>query len=150
MLTQLNSPWWPRLAALAFWGAAAASAAFWGLRMTSAQAGAGASTVAMSAAAQADPGAVARLLGAVSASPSMAPMAPAQASRFVLTGVVSSASQRGAALIAVDGKPPKPYRVGARIEDGLVLQAVAPRKALLGPALDGPAAFTLELPAPKS
>jgi general secretion pathway protein C len=150
MLTHLNSPWWPRLAALAFWGAAAASATFWGLRMTAAQAGAGASTVAMASAAQADPGAVARFLGAVSAAPGMAAIAPAQASRFVLTGVVASASRRGAALIAVDGKPPKPYRVGARIEEGLVLQGVAPRKALLGPAVDGPASFTLELPVPKS
>ena len=57
-------------------------------------------------------------------------------------------SSAGAALIAVDGKPARPYRVGTKIEEGVVLQAVAPRKAMLGPAADAPAAFTLEMPPP--
>jgi hypothetical protein len=59
---------------------------------------------------------------------------PAQSSRFVVDRCGGSArSKGGAALIAVDGKPPKPYRVGARIEDGLVLQGVAPSKRHAGP-----------------
>lgn len=148
MLTPAHSPWWPRTAAFVLWAVAVASAAFWGLRMTAARGGQQAPTVAMAPDAQADPAAVARFLGATGAAPTAA-AAPALASRFVLTGVVAAASQRGAALIAVDGKPPKPYRVGSLVEEGLVLQSVAPRQAVLGPARDGPPAFTLELPALK-
>jgi len=135
----------PRAAAFGLWLLAAASAAYWGLRLTSAPAAAPVA-VAAPVAAPADPVAVGRLLGAgaMAAAPSGV-AAPPASSRFALVGVVAGASQRGAALIAVDGKPAKPFRVGARVDEGLVLQSVAPRRATLGPA-DGPAAFTLELP----
>lgn len=56
------------------------------------------------------------------------------ASRFALTGVVASSSQHGAALIAVDGKPAKPYVVGSRVGEEWVLQSVQPRRAVLVPA----------------
>lgn len=147
MMSNPKSQWWPRSAAFVLWALAAASAAFWGLRMTDSRAGLQAPAVANAPAGQADAAAVGRLLGAAVATPSAA--APNVASRFVLTGVVAAASHRGAALIAVDGKPPKPFRVGARIDDNLVLQSVAPRQALLGAATDGPALITLELPALK-
>lgn len=52
----------------------------------------------------------------------------------------------GAALIALDGQPPKPYRVGAQVDAGLVLQSLGPRQARLGATLHGPAALTLEIP----
>jgi general secretion pathway protein C len=95
-----------------------------------------------------DPAAIARLMGA---SPAQAAAAPAVniASRFALAGVVARPSGTGVALISVDGKPAKPYRVGAPVEEGLVLQAVEPRRALLGPSAQGPASVTLELPVPK-
>jgi general secretion pathway protein C len=35
------------------------------------------------------------------------------------------------------------------VEDNLLLQSVAPRRAVLAVSLDGPAVFTLELPALK-
>jgi general secretion pathway protein C len=93
---------------------------------------------------------VARLLGATPAAAGAGPVAaPAQSTRFALVGVVSARSKGGAALIATDGKPAKPYRVGAVVEEGLVLQSVAPRRATLGPTSGGPAAFTLEMPLPK-
>ncbi len=64
-----------------------------------------------------DAQALARLLGAGPVAPAAA---PAAASRFALEGVLAgTASGHGAALIAVDGKPPKPYRVGAEVEPGL-------------------------------
>jgi general secretion pathway protein C len=50
------------------------------------------------------------------------------------------------ALIAVDGKPARPFRVGATIDEGLVLQAVEGRRARLGPGVDAPSTLTLELP----
>ena len=93
-----------------------------------------------------DPVAVARLLGANRVAPG--PVAPAAslASRFALLGVVSARTHDGAALIAVDGKPPRPYRVGAAIDEALVLQSVQPRQAVLANSIAGPPVLTLELP----
>jgi general secretion pathway protein C len=62
-----------------------------------------------------------------------------------MLGVVADQHSAGAALIAVDGKPAKPYRVGDVVEDGLVLQSVKGRNAALGP-VSGAAVLTLELP----
>ncbi|MGE0496802.1 MAG: type II secretion system protein N [Ramlibacter sp.] len=147
MLTNPSSRWWPRTGAFALWALAAASAAFWGLKFSSAPVGPASVQVAQPLPPAADPAAVARLLGA---GPAAAPVAaPSVASRFALVGVVAGRAHGGAALIAVDGKPAKPFRVGAVVEDGLVLQSVAPRRAVLGPDLKGPAAFTLEIPLPK-
>ena len=67
-------------------------------------------------------------------------------SRFSLQGVVAVADGGGAALIAVDGKPPKPYRVGAPIDESLVLKSVEPRRATLAANLQAAPAVTLELP----
>jgi general secretion pathway protein C len=66
-------------------------------------------------------------------------------SRFVLTGVVADKAQSGAALIALDGQASKPYRVGATVADGLVLQSVSARRAVLATALNAPASLTLEM-----
>ena len=52
----------------------------------------------------------------------------------------------GCALIAVNGQPPRPYRVGASLEGGLVLQAVSRRSARLGASMNGPATVELTLP----
>ncbi|WP_260396770.1 hypothetical protein [Variovorax sp. KBW07] len=93
----------------------------------------------------ADSDAVARLLGVLPAS-STAPVAPEAASRFALSGVVADPSKQGAALISIDGKPPRPFRVGSKVGEGYVLQSVGVRAATLGAQLDGPAAFTLQLP----
>lgn len=68
------------------------------------------------------------------------------ASRYVLTGVVADQSQGGAALIAVDGKPPKAVRVGATVDGSLVLQSVTARRAVLAADAKSPASVTLELP----
>ena len=70
--------------------------------------------------------------------------------RFVLFGVVAAEKgQSGGslALIGMDGKPARPYRVGSALEDGLVLQSVTPRQAVL--AKDA-SRLTLELPVSKT
>jgi general secretion pathway protein C len=93
-----------------------------------------------------EPQALARLLGGASAEPSVsAPMSHVP-SRLVLIGVVAGASG-GTALIAVDGKPAKPFRVGRQVEEGLMLQSVAKRQAVLAASVNGPAVLTLELSA---
>ncbi len=68
------------------------------------------------------------------------------ASRFALLGVVASRGNQGAALIAVDGKPPRPFRIGATVEEGYVLKFIDKRKAELAARVDGPSLVTLELP----
>lgn len=82
---------------------------------------------------------------AVAGAPAAVQPAP---TRYVLLGVVADRRQQGAALIAVDGQPPKPYAVGAELEGGVVLQSVGDRTVRLGPTLSGPHTIELTLPAP--
>ncbi|APW36815.1 hypothetical protein RD110_06080 [Rhodoferax koreense] len=138
--------WLVRGGTFAVWALALASVAYWGLKATSAPGGPVAAVLPDSRP-PVDPDVVARLLGARSAEP-VAPVAANVAGRFTLAGVLAG-SRRGAALIAVDGKPARPYRVGSVVDDNLLLLSVAPRRAALGTQMDGPAAFTLELPALK-
>ncbi|RZJ52113.1 MAG: general secretion pathway protein C [Acidovorax sp.] len=148
MVTNSHSKWGVRLGTLALWAAAGASVVFWGLRLSAPAAGA-AAPVVLPAAVVPDAQALARLLGAVPSVAGAAPAAPVPtlASRFSLIGVLSGrASGGGAALIVVDGKPAKPFRVGAAVDEGLVLQALGPRQAQLGGSMDGPATLTLDMP----
>ena len=134
------------MATALLWAVAAASCVYWVLRVMP-RAPAAAVAVPVRAPAPVDPAAVARLLGATPAiqSTAMAPVA-SLASRFNLLGVVAAQSRRGAALIAVDGKPARPFRVGTSIDQGLVLKSVEGRRAVIASSLDGPAVLTLELP----
>ncbi len=136
---------WPRAVTLLVWALAAASVAYWAMRLSAPSGGMVAAPLAEPAAAPSDPTTIARLLGATPMAVAMTPALQAP-SRFVLTGVVADRRQGGAALIAVDGKPAKPYRVGAEIEQGLVLRSVDARRAVLAPRVDAPATVTLELP----
>lgn len=136
----------PRLAAFAVALLLAASVVFWVLRWPVPDAGpalplpqAGADRPVASTAA------IAALLGALPAS-AQAAAAPAANNRFVLTGVVALGGGRGVALLAIDGKPSRPYRAGGLIEEGWVLQSVAARSVTLGAQAQGPARLTLELP----
>jgi general secretion pathway protein C len=126
------------------WGLAAASAVYWGMKLGSGPGNAPMAPPAPSAPA-ADPAAIARLLGSSPVAAAAAPVA-SLSSRFSLLGVVAETDGGGAALISVDGKPPKPYRVGAALDDGLVLQSVQPRRAVIAASMQGQAALTLELP----
>lgn len=148
MQTRSHQPWGVRLGTLAIWALAAASAAYWGLRLTARPPGMPAPTAAPAPVA-ADMQAMARLLGAVTAQTPQAAAAPVS-SRFALVGVLAGQQGgSGAALIAVDGKPAKPYRVGATVDAGLVLQSLGPRQARLGAGLEGVTTVTLEMPVRK-
>ena len=135
-----------RLGTLAIWALAAASAAYWGLRLTARPPGMPAPTAAPAPVA-ADVQAMARLLGAIPAQAAPQAAEPPVSSRFALVGVLAGQQGgSGAALIAVDGKPAKPYRVGATVDAGLVLQSLGPRQARLGNGQDSAATVTLEMP----
>jgi general secretion pathway protein C len=63
-----------------------------------------------------------------------------------LIGVIAQGSQRGSALIAVDGEPAKPFRVGEAVTDGMLLRSVESRRVTLAPEMTGNQGVTLELP----
>lgn len=148
MVTPMPATWTVRGATFALWLLAAACAAFWAMRLGSAPEVA-APLPAGPRAVAVDPAAIAGLLGGGPAAPGVAAAAPVAslASRFQLVGVAAGASSGGgAAVIAVDGKPAKPFRVGSFVDDGLVLQSVQGRRAVLATQPGGAAAVTLELP----
>ena len=130
---------------LLVWGAVAFSAVTWSLRWSAPSANLSHATAAQSLP-ELDVSAAARSLGA---GPVQAVATPTLASRFQLQGVMAGGPNAGAALIAVDGKPAKPYRVGAVVADGMVLQTAQGRRISLGASMDGPQTLALELPAKK-
>lgn len=146
MVSNLQSKWAVAGATFALWVLVAASAVYWGLKLAARPAPGPVAAPAVRTPQASDPAAVARLLGASPAATAAAPAAPSLASRFNLVGVVASRSQHGAALIAVDGKPARPFRVGAAVDEGLVLQSVDARRAVLAADANGPPVLTLELP----
>ena len=141
-----------RLAAFIVWALVAASLVFWGLRLLVRSPVAPPHSVAVTgvAAAQGD---LTRLLGAAPVAPvAAAALAPEAASRFRLLGVMApkgkpaaEPSGQGVALISVDGKAPRAFAIGSRLDRDWVLQSVSLRTASIGPA-QGAASVKLELP----
>ena len=142
-----------RISAFVVWSLVVAIAVFWGLRLLVRSPVAPSYTVAVG-----DAGAVrgdlARLLGTKPVALATTAAAPPASSRLRLLGVVASngllagsaQTSKGVALIAVDGKMPKAYAVGARLDADMVLQGVGLRSASIASVPDGPPSFVLELP----
>lgn len=136
-----QSTWTVRGSSFVLWACVAGSAAYWLLGLAEPAAPPAAAAPAYKAA-PVDALALARLLGA-----GAAPMVAVQpaVNRFALLGVIAGRSSRGTALIAIDGKPARPYRVGSRLEEGLLLKSVGPRSAVLA-GTDGVPSITLDMP----
>ena len=141
-----------RLSAFVIWALVAATVVFWGLRLL-VRAPAAPAYVVPVGDASAVRGDLTRLLGAAPVATSAAlPLADANL-RFRLLGIMAPMGSSGAvgthgvALIAVDGKMPKAYTVGAPLDGDLVLQSVSLRTASIGAGKGAPA-ITLELPPP--
>jgi general secretion pathway protein C len=141
-----------RWLAFVIWAAVSAMAAFWGLRLFApgTPAPAHTLTVATAAAARGD---LTRILG-VDSMPMPASTsreaAPAEDRRYQLLGVAApraaADSREAVALIAVDGKPARAYRIGATVDGDTVVLTVGARNVGLGPR-GGVATVALELPA---
>jgi general secretion pathway protein C len=151
---RMRKNWLIPLATFGLWLLAAAGGVYWALKFVQGTATpANAAVVTAAPVASVDSQALARGLGGglgaaavVAASPVAAPAAGIIAARFVLSGVVEGKTARHSlALIAVDGKPARPYRVGAQLAEGVVLAAVQRRQALLSPNTGKAGAVTLEL-----
>lgn len=148
MQTHPHNLWWFRATTFLLAALASASAAYWALKWSATVPAAPSAALMVASASPPDPQVIARLLGGGRSSSAAAPGAvpDSAASRFKLTGVVANRAKGGYALIAIDGKPAQPYRVGARIDDRWVLHSVAPRSAALAASADAPVTLTLELP----
>lgn len=141
-----------RLSAFVVWALVAATAVFWGLRLLARPQPAPAYAVTVGEATTAR-GDLSRLFGAAPvATAANQPTAPELSSRFKLLGIMAPKSsadgpahRSGYALIAVDGKPPRAFAVGASVDSGLVLQSVSLRTVSIGP-VEGAAAVQLEIP----
>jgi general secretion pathway protein C len=144
--TPQSAKLWPAAGAALLWCAAAASAVFWVLNYPSGSAVQGVPVV------QSPTTAASALQPSVNLARAWGVQAPvpevsiAQSSRFQLWGVVAGASGQGSALIAVDGQPPRAFRVGQTVADGVVLQSLGAKQAQLGASAQGAGAFSLSLP----
>ncbi|MEI8267095.1 MAG: hypothetical protein WCI59_15280 [Betaproteobacteria bacterium] len=140
-----------KTSAFLIWAAVAGAAVFWGLRLSgnAPEAPAHAQPAPVATVVRSDLG---RLLGPDLALPStglQAPPADAQQGRFQLLGVIAAGSGGGAgsagwATLAVDGKPPRTFRVGSAVDDSSVLQKVSARGVEIGPRGGAPL-VTLQL-----
>jgi general secretion pathway protein C len=138
--------WWLRLATFSLAALAAASAAYWVLKYLGDAPQSTPPALALATPSGPDSLSMARALGGgqsgvVSSSP-----IDNVAARFKLMGVVLEGSKTGYALIAVDSKPARPYRLGAAVSEGLVLKSLVARSAALASSMEAPASVTLELP----
>ncbi|MEP7056245.1 MAG: hypothetical protein ABI809_00525 [Caldimonas sp.] len=140
-----------RLSSFVIWGLIAATAVFWALRLGVQAPAAPPHAVAVDDVATGS-GDLVRLLGAPPVATPVAVAAPEASSRFRLLGIMAprqapadGSNHGGLALIAVDGKPPRAYPVGAHLDGDLVLQSVSLRTASIGsPA--GTESLILEIP----
>ena len=147
-----NRRMFARLSAFVIWSLVAASVVFWALRFGVSVPQAPAYAVPIDRAAP-PRGDLTRLFGAAPVLALAEEARPEAPSRYRLIGVMAPKSSTpqgtgayGLALIAVDGKPPRAYAVGAKLDSDLVLQSVGLRTASLGPA-QGQRSMLLELPA---
>ena len=142
-----RASWLLRGATLAVWLLVGSSLVFWGLRLLPAPGG-NAPVPAPTPLSQPHAQAMAPLLGVAAAVPDHPTAHTLQAPRVTVFGVMAGhTANTGVALLAIDGKPPKPVRVGTELEPGMVVQSVHPREVRLGPSAEGPSTLTLTLPA---
>ena len=143
MVTKAFNRWKVGGGTFALWFLAVASVVFWGLKLSAPATVSGAAALPH-AQAVVDARSLARLLGGEPVESAPKEIAP---TRYTLIGVLAGTrSGHGAALIEVDGKPAKPFRVGAEVTPGLVLQTVSKREARLGASLNGASSMSLQMP----
>ena len=135
----------PALSTALLWCALAASVAFWVLHFPRESTTVLPAVNTAAPVAAIDTAQVARALGQKQAVAEV----PADSNRFQLLGVIASGSGQGSALIAIDGQPPKAWRVGQALQEGVYLQKLAPREAWLGDSPSGAAQWTLRMSGPE-
>lgn len=139
-----SNSWTLRLFTLLIWLLVGLCAAYWTFKFATTKAIEATATPAAPTVVV-DSKAIGRLLGATDNIAVKAINTPAN-TKFVLFGLAGSTGGQGYALIALDGKPAKPYRVGSLVADDLVLKSISKTGVLLATSLKAPDGVTLELP----
>ena len=138
-----TNTWTLRTFTFLVWMAVGLCAAYWAFKFVTTKPVE--ATVAMATpAVVADSKAVAKLLGAtdnVAAKPVSAPTV-----KLALFGLATTVTGQGIALIATEDKPAKPYRVGAKVTDDLVLKSISKVDAVLATSITAPESQKLSLP----
>jgi general secretion pathway protein C len=134
--------WWIRAVTFLVAVLVSGSAVWWGLTLSNSAPWQ--PSVSTASPLQLDVALLAQALGAGAAPANGAPAAAPLAMQ--LLGVVARGGGKGYALLAVGDAPPKTYKVGSKLSDGLVLQSVGPRSAQVAADMKGPARQVLELP----
>jgi general secretion pathway protein C len=142
------SSWTLRLFTLMIWLLVGLCAAYWAFKFVTTKT-VEATTAQSAPTVEVDSKAVGRLLGATDTVAVKAVNTPAS-TKFVLFGLANSAGGQGYALIALDGKPAKPYRVGSLVADNLLLKSISKTGVILAASLKSPDGVTLELPERKA
>jgi len=145
------NPWLIRLLTLLLAALAAGSALYWALKWPASGPSAR-PAVRSTETPPIDTDKIAQLLGASqSANDASGPPVVNLQANLKLLGVIAQggAGSRGSALIAANGQPAKPYRVGDQVNDELVLHSVKARTAYLATSTTAKVSVTLELPALK-
>ena len=143
----VTKTWTLRLFTFFVWAAVGLCAAYWAYKFVTTQAVAATAAVAAPAVVV-DTKAVAKLLGAtdnVAAKPAIT----APNVKLTLFGLATTRNGNGYALIAIEDKPAKPYRVGAQVTDDLVLKSISKVDAVLASSNSAPDGPKLELPVRK-
>jgi general secretion pathway protein C len=144
MKTRLAPSWSLRLITLAVWLVAALCVAYWAFKFVSVKP-VNANMAASTPAIVVDSAAVAKLLGAIDNVAEKQTIVPAS-SNYALFGLAMEKSGMGVALIATDGKPAKPYRVGSKVADGWVLKSISRTDVILAASMDAVDGMKLDLP----
>jgi general secretion pathway protein C len=154
----MSDTWPARLLTLAAWALAAWSATYWALQFPGTKGSEPPLAAAPAPAMDAEPTQVGRLFGPAievqAPEPAPAPLpvpvvvavVEDPATRFALVGVVADQARSGVALLSVEGRPARPYRVGSTIEDAYQLKSVSASSATLTETASG-TTFTVDLPA---
>lgn len=141
--TSLNRFGWPGLLSALVWAAAAASVVYWVLLLMAPKSVPVVGLTSSPAVQSQSTPSVAKALGDA-ATVSQAPIQ--NSAQYKLLGVIASGTGQGSALIALDGQPPKAFRVGQDVNDGLKLVSLTPRQARLRSS-DQALVLVLDLPA---
>jgi general secretion pathway protein C len=119
---------WPSALAALTWAMAAGGVMYWGLLLT---APAALPVVGLSSAPMASSqsmSTVAKVLGHAKSVPQATTPSSVQ---YQLVGVIASTKGQGSALIAVGVLPPKAFRVGQEVSEGVKMISLAPKQARL-------------------
>ena len=135
--------WTLRTFTLLVWVAVGLCAAYWAFKFVTTKPVE--ATAAMAApAVVVDTKAVAKLLGATDNTAAKSVSAPSV--KLALFGLATTVTGQGVALIATEDKPAKPYRVGAKVTDDLVLKSISKVDAVLATSITAPESQKLSLP----